>query len=357
MFFLDSLYKGIKFTDPQELLELVKASIKKCADSAMILGKLNQDLLTLRRDSITPELNITYKHLSFLQGEHPKLLFGDDLSRSIKEITETNKVGQCLSKKNFQSSPSGGNISLNSNTAGRNSGNKSFLYGWPGSKRKIQAKLPAEQSEKQPSISLQKQSRLSSLDHCYAKDSGEEVDFRKQVNIVIKNSKTKKDSFTAGFISKCVESCRETTSDKWILQTVSNGASIELEDLASIPLSTAHKTERLYSDFQKMLSGKEICKLLQKGVIKHVKNLEKGYVSSIFLKGKKKKATHRLILNLKKFNENVVYWHFKMDNLSTFLNMVRQDCYMASIDLADAYYTVPVLCMDQKYLLFQFEGN
>ena len=46
-----------------------------------------------------------------------------------------------------------------------------------------------------------------------------------------------------------------------------------------------------------------------------------------------------------------------MDNLSTVLNMVRQDSYMASIDLADACYTVPVLCMNQKYLLFQFEGN
>ena len=323
MFFIRfSVQKYIKFTDSQELLELVKTSLKKCADSAMILGKLNQDLLTLHRDSTTPELNITYKHLSFLQGEHPKLLFGDDLLRSIKEITETNNVAQCLSKKNFQSSASGSNIPLNSNTAGRNSGNKSFLYGGPESKRKIQAKLPVEQSEKQPSIPLQKQSRLSSLDHCYAKDLGEEGDFRKQVNIIIENFEAKKDYFTAGFISKCVESWRETTSDKWILRTVSKGASIELEDLASIPLSTAHKTERLYSDFQKMLSRKEICKLLQKCVIKQVKNLEKDYVSSIFLKEKKEKATHRLILNLKKFNENVVYRHFKMDNLSTFLTLI-----------------------------------
>ena len=136
---LDSLYKCTKLTDPQELLELVKASLKRCADSAMILGKLNQDLLTLRRDSITPELNIAYKHLSFPQGEHPKLLFGDDLPRSIKEITETNKVGQCLSKKNFQSSSNGSNISLNSNTAGRNhnGGNKSFFYGGRGQREKF----------------------------------------------------------------------------------------------------------------------------------------------------------------------------------------------------------------------------
>ena len=37
--------------------------------------------------------------------------------------------------------------------------------------------------------------------------------------------------------------------------------------------------------------------------------------------------------------------------------MVRQDYYMASLDLADTYYTVPALCMDQNYLLFQFVGN
>ena len=72
----------------------------------MILGKLNQDLFTMRRDSITPELNIVYKHLSFPQGEHSKLLFGENLPRSIKEITETNKMGQYLSKKNFQNNPS-----------------------------------------------------------------------------------------------------------------------------------------------------------------------------------------------------------------------------------------------------------
>ena len=93
-----------------------------------------------------------------------------------------------------------------------------------------------------------------------------------------------------------MQSWREIASDKWILQTVSKGASIELEDLASIPLSTAHKTERLYSDSEKMLFGKEICRLLQKVVIKELKSLEKGYLSSIFLREKKDKATHRLIL-------------------------------------------------------------
>ena len=46
-----------------------------------------------------------------------------------------------------------------------------------------------------------------------------------------------------------------------------------------------------------------------------------------------------------------------MDNLNAALGMVRQNCYMASIDLADSYYTVPAALSDQKYLVFNFEGQ
>ena len=46
-----------------------------------------------------------------------------------------------------------------------------------------------------------------------------------------------------------------------------------------------------------------------------------------------------------------------MDNLKTALNMMRHNCFMVSIDLSDAYYSVPVALTDQKYLLFKFEGQ
>ena len=103
-----------------------------------------------------------------------------------------------------------------------------------------------------------------------------------------KNLKIGKDSFTAGFISKFMESWKEITSNKSILQTVSRGAPIELKELASIPLNTAHKAERLCSDSDKMSFRKEINRILQKDAIKQVKKLEKGYVSSIFIQEKKK---------------------------------------------------------------------
>ena len=45
-----------------------------------------------------------------------------------------------------------------------------------------------------------------------------------------------------------------------------------------------------------------------------------------------------------------------MDTLNTALNMVKKNCLMASIDLTDPYYSVPVATVDQKYLMFQFEA-
>ena len=52
-----------------------------------------------------------------------------------------------------------------------------------------------------------------------------------------------------------------------------------------------------------------------------------------------------------------VYHHFKMDTLETAISMMKPDCYMASVDLKDAYYTVPIDLSHQKYLKFCFEGE
>ena len=70
-------------------------------------------------------------------------------------------------------------------------------------------------------------------------------------------------------------------------------------------------------------------------------------------------GSHRLILNLKKLNENVVaynYRHFKMDSIWTAINLMKPNRYMASIDLKDAYYSVRVSPKYQKYLKFLWNG-
>ena len=48
-----------------------------------------------------------------------------------------------------------------------------------------------------------------------------------------------------------------------------------------------------------------------------------------------------MILNLKRLNKFVDYKHFKMESLQNVLELIRPGVYMASIDLKDAFYSVP----------------
>ena len=95
----DDLYKNRAEKDEKVISETINNSIHKCADAAVIWGKINQDILNLRREKIAPELSQNYKQLTFKTEGHPKLLFGDDLPKIIKDISETNKVGQSLTQR------------------------------------------------------------------------------------------------------------------------------------------------------------------------------------------------------------------------------------------------------------------
>ena len=72
------------------------------------------------------------------------------------------------------------------------------------------------------------------------------------------------------------------------------------------------------------------------------------FVSPIFTTPKKD-GNIRLILNLKKLNESVENYHFKMDNIHTALKLITQGCWMASLDLKDAYYSVPIHPASQNF--------
>ena len=78
----------------------------------------------------------------------------------------------------------------------------------------------------------------------------------------------------------CMESWKEITSNGFF--KLFQRASSELENLPSIPLGTAYKTQRLYSDPEKIIFMKKISRLLQRGAIKQVKTLEKNMFSLFF---------------------------------------------------------------------------
>ena len=87
-----------------KLVALVKASTKRCADTAVFLCKANEDILAYRGEKIKAELNQSYHHILVGKGEHPKLLYGDDLPKILEDMTETNKVWQSLTERPLPSS-------------------------------------------------------------------------------------------------------------------------------------------------------------------------------------------------------------------------------------------------------------
>ena len=183
-------------------------------------------------------------------------------------------------------------------------------------------------------------------EHSYSKPN---VDFQVKERNLKKSLENRNELFQAGSIANKADEWRQITSDKWILQTI-KGAKIEIEDVSVLAFNSKNKCEKVWSKTEKINFRREINRLISRGVIKPISYSENGFVSSIFLR-EKKENKHRLILNLKEFNKNVVYRHFKMDNLKTALNVMRQNCFMASIDLSDAYYSVPVALTGQKFII------
>ena len=46
-----------------------------------------------------------------------------------------------------------------------------------------------------------------------------------------------------------------------------------------------------------------------------------------------------------------------MDSISDITKLVTKDCFMASLDLKDAYYSIPIKASDRKYLRFIWKGE
>ena len=97
-------------------------------------------------------------------------------------------------------------------------------------------------------------------------------------------------------------------------------------------------------------------RLLAKEVIELVKHEPGEIIYPIFVRKKKDDRFH-LILNLKEFNKSVTYTHFNMDTLQTIINLMSPNCFMASVDIKDAYYTIPEQEKHRKYLKFLWNGK
>jgi len=156
-------------------------------------------------------------------------------------------------------------------------------------------------------------------------------------------------NYSAGNIKYYLPNWKLITNDKYILEIVSVGLKLEFIEGVDMPSCKPYTIK--YSLEEAAILDREIEKLLVKKVIRKCDQQESDFFSSVFLRPKKN-GEHRMILNLKKFNSFINTKHFKMETIQQVIDMIKEGVWMASVDLKDAYYTVPIYKDHQKFLKF-----
>ena len=173
---------------------------------------------------------------------------------------------------------------------------------------------------------------------------------QKGVEMLTKYFNYKVANCKAGQISTHYDLRCTITSDPVIFATIS-GERVELID--NVPHQKSYPINSINKEHVIQVEN-EIQKLLYKGVIVNSYHEQGEYISPIF-SVPKSDGSICLILNLKQFNEFVQFAHFNMESIHTILELVTPGCWMASIDLKDAYYSVKIDPQSQNYLKFFYK--
>ena len=151
--------------------------------------------------------------------------------------------------------------------------------------------------------------------------------------------------FKAGNIAKNYSLWENSTNDNFILNIVREDLKIDFFDKPQ-----SHNTHQShFSQSECIAIDKEIQILLTKSVIVKCNHKPGEFISPIFTRPKKD-GSLPMILNLKSLNNHVNYNHVKMESIENVLNIIQPNIWMASVDLKDAFYTVPVHPGHKKYL-------
>ena len=107
---------------------------------------------------------------------------------------------------------------------------------------------------------------------------------------------------------------------------------------------------------QSLALHQEIEKMLAKGALEIVPDPGPGFYSRLFLVEKATGGWYPVI-DLSTLNSFIRQTPFKMETVASVLNAVQENDLLASLDLKDAYFQVPVHPSSRKFLRFVSQGT
>ena len=155
-----------------------------------------------------------------------------------------------------------------------------------------------------------------------------------------------------------VNAWKSITRDKFILNSI-QGCKI---NFVAPPFQDKLPHDLNYSSLEKSELCKKVAELIKDKVIEECDFQEGDYLNTVFLRKKKEvpgePQKFRFILNMKKLNKQFVEKiKHKIESLKTCLNLMEPNCYMASIDLKNAFHTIPIDPSFSKFLKFKFDNK
>ena len=139
----------------------------------------------------------------------------------------------------------------------------------------------------------------------------------------------------------------KNTKGKYSLDVITNGLKLDLKQL---PAQNSRYTYPLSNKENEIISV-EIKKSYLKNQLLFIVHQMKGeFISGIFTRDEKD-GNKRMILNFKKFHKFVNYKHFKMESVNNVIKLIKPNVCMASIDLKDTFFLVPIHKNSTKVIL------
>ena len=150
---------------------------------------------------------------------------------------------------------------------------------------------------------------------------------------------------------------QEIGAETWVVTVLRDGYRVPFKDspppLARIPVS--FPTYRAGSPRAQALR-QEVEAMLAKGALEIARDPGPGFYSRLFLV---EKATGgwRPVIDLSHLNDFAQLTPFKMETVASVLLSVREGDFLASLDLKDAYFQIPIHGSSRKLLRFMSEGT
>ncbi|PJE77917.1 hypothetical protein CI610_03154 [invertebrate metagenome] len=155
----------------------------------------------------------------------------------------------------------------------------------------------------------------------------------------------------SGSLKHFLHQCKGLTSDPWVLNAV-QGYEIEF-GIEPIQISVPKPIQ--FSVDEQVLVDNEVRDMILKGAVEPCTHEHGKFIYNIFLV-QKKNGKFRPVINLRDLNDCIEYHHFKQETLEVILQSVQRNDFFTSVDLKDAYFSVPIAEHHRKFLRFQWRG-